>query len=57
MIQVDYIEEIGQYYYQGVIEVNNMKLVDPVLLLNISNENGMIKKRRSGKRTVINFLN
>jgi hypothetical protein len=57
MIKCDYIEEAGQHYCQCVIEVNNMKLVDPATLLNIPNVMMIVKKRRSGKKTVINFLN
>lgn len=28
MIKYDYIEEIGQHYYQCVIEIHNMNLID-----------------------------
>lgn len=57
MIKIDYIEDAGQHYYQCVIEISKMKLIDPILLVNIPNEIMIVKKRRSGKRTVINFLN
>jgi hypothetical protein len=57
MINYDYIEDAGQYYWQCVVEINNIQLVDPVLLLNIPNVMKITNKRISGKRIVINFLN
>lgn len=57
MIKQDYIEDVGQHYYQCVIEINKMKLVDPALLLNIPNTMRMTKRSRSNKETIINFLN
>lgn len=56
MRKIEYIEEMGQHYYQCVIEVNKMELVDPAIFVNISNSKMIINRRRPIKKALISKI-